>query len=132
MRRDAMSGGKFDDVLTINHHGCLSPAGPLGLAAGETVLRFDIWVFQQDRVACIAFLPSPQGEILPDLPPPAPQEGGRWKMNPDPDDNHFGKPFQPGAALGTALLVKRVDATGLIIVEWWNTPISLVAELKSG
>jgi len=107
----------FDSPLTINPNGCLTPAGPLGLAAGETGLRLDIWILQ-DRAACMAFQLSPQGD--------------RWTMNPDPQRDHFGEMFQPGAAIGMGLLVKRVDATGRIIVEQWNSPINLVAELKSG
>ena len=54
--------GSFDNPLTINAHGCLTPSGPLGLAEGERVLRLDIWIFQ-DRAGCIAFLPSPEGVI---------------------------------------------------------------------
>jgi hypothetical protein len=122
-----MPGHGFDDPLTITNDGCLTPSGPLGLAvAGETLLRLDIWVYQPGRAACMGFLPGPQGQILPDPPLPAPQTGWKWTMNPDPHDNHFGKPFQAGAALGIGLSVKRVDATGQIIVEQWSTPINLV------
>jgi hypothetical protein len=59
-----MPGGRFDDELTINDHGCLTPAGPLDLAAGETVQRLDVWIFQ-GRGSCMT--------VLRDL------SGNRWK-----------------------------------------------------
>ena len=128
-----MPGHAFDDQMMIDaNDGCLTPSGPLGLAAGETVLRLDIWIYQpsaptdsQRGAACMAFLPSAKGEILP-APPPAPQEGWRWKMHPASSGDHFGNRFKPGAAIGMGLLVKKVEATGEIIVEQWNSPINLV------
>lgn len=50
----------FDNVLTIDEHECLSPAGPLELEPGETVLRLDAWVLQPGG-ACMAFLLGPLG-----------------------------------------------------------------------
>jgi hypothetical protein len=108
--------GSFDSPLMINAQGCLTPSGPLGLAAGETVLRLDIWIWQ-DRAACMAFLPGPEGEM--DERPP-----GRWTMTPDPDEDHFGEMFQPGPAIGMGLMVKK-NAKGEVIVEQWNRPILL-------
>lgn len=106
-----MSGGKFDDPLTIHaNDGCLTPSGPLGLAAGETGLRLDIWVFQ-GSAACMAFQRNPVGD--------------RWEMHPAPPDDHVGDRFQPGPAIGMGLLVKR-DAQGQKIVEQWSTFITLV------
>ncbi|WP_119302018.1 hypothetical protein [Dongia deserti] len=102
----------FDDKLTINDHGCLTPKGPLGLAADETALRLDIWIFQ-DRAACMGFLLNPTGAT--------------WTINSDPHEDHFGNPFQPGAAIGMGLLVKK-NTAGQAIVEQWNRPITLVGK----
>ena len=104
--------GSFDEELTIDEHGCLTPSGPLGLAAGETVLRLDIWIFQ-DRAACMGFLLGPEGD--------------RWTMNPDPHDDHFGERFQPGAATGMGLMIKK-NAMGQAIVEQWDRHITLVGK----
>ena len=102
--------GSFDNSLTIDAHGCLTPSGPTGLEAGETGLRLDIWIFQ-DRAASMGFLLGPKGD--------------RWTMNPDPHDAHFGERFQPGAAIGMGLMVK-INAMGQAIVEQWNRPITLL------
>jgi hypothetical protein len=105
--------GSFDKELTIDEHKCLTPAGPLGLAPGETVSRLDIWVFQKgarvnpDEVAaaCVAFLPGPfQGE--------------RWKANPDPNNDHFGEGFEPGPAIGMGLMVKKNEKEETIVEQW--------------
>jgi hypothetical protein len=100
----------FDDVLPIDEHGCLSPAGPLDLAAGETAVRLDVWVFQifndgKDS-ACAA--------VQRDFPVP-----GRWTTNPDPRKDHAGGPFRPGRATGMALLVVK-DGKGATRVEQWK------------
>ena len=102
----------FDPQLTIHpDDGCLTPKGPLDLAAGETGLRLDIWVFQ-GRAACMAFLRNPAGAT--------------WTMHPAPPDDHVGDRFQPGPAIGMGLLVKKVNATGQVIVEQWTRFIDLV------
>ena len=103
--------GNFDPQMTIHaDDGCLTPSGPTGLEAGETGLRLDIWIFQ-DRAACMAFQLNPAG--------------ARWTMTPAPPKDHFGGRFQPGAAIGKGLVVKK-DATGQVIVEQWDRPINLV------
>lgn len=102
--------GNFDEVMAINGHGCLTPSGPLGLVAGETALRLDIWIYQV-RAACIGSLLAP--------------EGVKWEMNPDPHSNHFGVGFRPGAAVGMGLMVKK-NSLGQEVVEQWSTPINLV------
>lgn len=116
--------GSFDNPLTIDEHGCLTPSGPLGLADGERVLRLDIWIFQ-DRAACMDFLLGPEGEAptpgLDERPPP-----GTWTMKPDPQSKHVGEGFQPGAAIGMGLMVKK-NAERQVIVEQWNVPIDLLA-----
>jgi hypothetical protein len=113
-----MPGHGFDDPLMIHaNDGCLTPTGPLGLAAGETGLRLDIWIYQPGGqpdygAACMAFLLNPAGAV--------------WTMNPAPPNNHIGNRFKVGAAIGMGLLVKRIEATQEIIVEQWNAPINLV------
>jgi hypothetical protein len=99
----------FKSSLEIDDHGCLTPSGPLGLATGETALRLDIWIFQ-DRAGCMGFLLNPTGDT--------------WTLKPDPHEDHFGDPFQPGAAIGMGLLIKK-DAAGQAVVEQWNRPITL-------
>ena len=109
-----MPGHAFDDPLMIHpNDGCLTPSGPLGLAAGETGLRLDIWVFQ-GRAACMAFQRNPAGTS--------------WEMHPAPPDDHVGDMFQPGPAIGMGLLVKT-DAHGQKIVEQWTSFITLVDKL---
>ena len=107
-------GASFDDVLTIDKHECLSPAGPTGLTPGETMVRLDVWVFQKGddgRGACVAFKPGPfQGE--------------RWTTNPDPHDNHFGLGFRPGEATGMGLMVWK-SAGGETIVDQWSKKLQL-------
>ena len=73
--------GSFDSPLTIDEHGCLT-RGPLGLAEGETVLRLDIWIFQ-DRAGCMASCLAPRGN--------GQGTPGRWRMNQDPQATHFGE-----------------------------------------
>ena len=107
--------GSFDEVLTIEH-GCLKPRGPLGLAVGETVLRLDFWIVQDDGAACMGFLPGPEGQMN-QIPP------GRWRMTQDP--MHFGAEFHPGAANGRGLMAKE-NAQGQVIVEQWVRQINLV------
>ena len=109
--------GSFDEEMTIEH-GCLKPSGPLGLAEGERVLRLDFWILQ-DGAVCMGFLPGPEGQI--DQRPP-----GNWRMTQDLRASHFGKEFQPGAAIGKGLMVKK-NANGEKIVEQWDRPINLVA-----
>jgi hypothetical protein len=105
-----MPGGRFDDELTINDHGCLTPAGPLALAPGETPVRLDVWVFQEGG-ACVA--------VQHDFP-----NSSRWTANPDPKADHTGAKFMPGAATGMALLV--YTAAGQTKTFQWDEDITLV------
>jgi len=103
--------GSFDRQMTIHaDDGCLTPRGPTGLEASETGLRLDIWIYQ-DGAACMAFQLNPSGP--------------RWEMNPKPPNDHPGDRFQPGAAIGKGLMVKK-DSAGQVIVEQWDRPINLV------
>jgi hypothetical protein len=100
----------FDDVLVINDHGCLTPAGPLVLAADETVVRLDAWVWQ-DGGACIAVQRN-----FPDR--------NRWTITTDPDQNHSGAMFQPGAATAMGLMVSTKG--GQTKTFQWTEGITLV------
>ena len=112
-----MPSGNFDDNLPIDEHKCLSPAGPLTLGVGETPVRLDIWVFQQEG-SCVAIQQS--------FPNPA-----RWTTTPDPHDDHSGAGFVPGLAVGMGLLVTRTSA-GQTKVTQWTEGITLVAGGKNG
>ncbi|MCA1439454.1 hypothetical protein I6F07_04310 [Ensifer sp. IC4062] len=103
----------FDNMLTIDGHGCISPAGPLELREDEAALRLDVWVWQPGG-ACMAFLGGPF-------------EGKRWAMNPDPHDDHFGDEFRPGPATAMGLMVTR-KANGETTAFHWTEAILL----KSG
>ncbi len=101
----------FDDKLTIDHHGCVTPAGPLELDKGEKVLRLDAWVIQKHG-SCMAFKSGPF-------------DGTRWEINPDPHEDHFGQEFQRGPALGMGLMVSK-KADGETVSFWWSEAIQLV------
>jgi hypothetical protein len=86
-----MPGGNFYPELEINDHGCLTPAGPLKLEKGETVLRLDAWIWQ-DTCACMSVQ-----RVFPDR--------DRWSITTDPHEDHVGPSFRPGAAVAMALMV---------------------------
>jgi hypothetical protein len=105
-----MSGGKFDKQLWIDG-GHLSPAGPMELEPGETALRLDVWVFQEDNAACVA--------VQRNFPNP-----NRWTANPAPGD-YTGGPFQAGPATAMALLLSTT-AGGQTEAYQWTQGILLV------
>jgi hypothetical protein len=109
MRRDAMSGGKFNRQLTING-GRLSPAGPMELDPGETAVRLDVWVLQEDNAACVA--------VQRDFPDP-----NNWTANPDLKD--YTGQFAAGPATAMALLLSRT-AGGQTEAYQWTQGILLV------
>jgi hypothetical protein len=84
----------FDDVLTIDEHGCLTPAGPLELEPGDEVLRLDAWIIQKSD-ACMAFVLGPIN-------------GEKWTMNPDPPHRSLWRPVpaRPGTRDGVDGLEK--------------------------
>src|SRR5215510_750910 len=96
-----MPAGKFDSPLPIAN-GCVSPSGPLDLAAGETAMRLDIWVWQ-DNVACAVQR--------------VPVQGNRWTATVDPKTDHTGPMFQAGPATAMALLVSTTPA-GTKTFQW--------------
>jgi hypothetical protein len=102
--------GRFDSPLIINDHGCLTPAGPLELAADETVVRLDAWVWQ-DGGACVAV----QREF-PDR--------AKWTITTDPHQNHTGEMFQPGSATAMGLMVSTRG--GQTTTFHWTEGITLV------
>ena len=110
--------GRFDDSLTIDKDGCLTPSGPLELAAGETVVRLDAWVFQQGG-ACVAVQ-----RVFPDR-SLEPAGSGRWTANPNPKEDHTGAMFVPGAATAMALMVSRM-AAGQTTTFQWTDHVTLV------
>jgi hypothetical protein len=89
-----MPGANFDDELTINPDGCLTPAGPWDIAADEKVLRLDVWIWQ-DNSACMAF-----GRNLP--------QGQRWEIITDHKQNHEGPSFRKGPATAMGLMVSKI------------------------
>jgi hypothetical protein len=107
-----MPSGNFDDTLTIDGHGCVAPAGPMELADGETMLRLDAWVFQQQG-SCVA--------VQCDFP-----DRTRWTTAPNPNEDHSGARFVPGDATGMALMVSRTAAGQTEVFQWTET-IMLVA-----
>lgn len=81
----------FDSPLPITN-GCITPAGPLDLAPGETPVRLDVWVWQE-KGACAAV----QRVFTPG--------SNRWEAIPDPKSDHTGAMFVAGPATGMVLLV---------------------------
>lgn len=106
-----MPAGRFDDDLAINQHGCLNPAGPMTLDKGETVLRLDVWVFQENNAACVAVQ-----HAFPDV--------TRWTVTPDPVADHTGGPFLPGPATAMALMVSKT-ANGQTQAFQWTQGVQL-------
>jgi hypothetical protein len=102
----------FDNVLMINDHGCLTPAGPLELAADETVVRLDAWVWQNGG-ACMA--------VQHDFP-----ERSRWMITTDADENHAGAKFQPGSATAMGLMVSTKGEQTKTFQ--WTEGVTLVAK----
>jgi len=98
-----MSGGKFDNQIWLDSKGILSPQGPLELDAGETALRLDIWVYQ-DNAAYVAVQRS--------FPPPP---GGTWTA--DPATAVYTGQFQLGPATAMALLLSTT-ASGIEAYQW--------------
>jgi hypothetical protein len=110
----------FDPKLKINHHGCLTPAGPLELAEGETVIRLDAWIWQKGGV-CVA--------VQHEFP-----NRKQWKITTDPEDNHEGAHFEPGAAAAMGIMVvsKVVDGkTETKTLQWTDSVLLLKHEMPS-
>jgi hypothetical protein len=108
---------RFDEKLEINGHGCLTPAGPLELADDETAKRLDVWVWQ-DEGSCVAVQ-----SVFPDR--------TSWKITTDPDENHVGAKFKPGAATAMGLLVTKTSG-GQTRTLHWTTAVLLVDEVDEG
>ena len=116
----------FDNQMTIDEHDehrCLvSVGGPLGLDAGDTMLRLDFWIFQGDA-ACVGVLQA--SKLRPDDVLDLDVKGGAWKVKPNPHEAHFGEGFQPGEATAVGMIVKK-NAAGQVIVEKWERKIVLL------
>jgi hypothetical protein len=112
-----MPGGRFYPRLEINHHGCLTPAGPLELAKGETVLRLDAWIWQ-DSSACMV--------VQHDFP-----DRKEWKITTDPHEDHVGPGFQPGAAAAMAIMVSKMADGETETYHWTDAVLLLAHEMPS-
>jgi hypothetical protein len=110
----------FDDQMTIDEHDehrCLvSVGGPLGLDAGDTVLRLDFWILQ-NMAACVGVLQGSNVGLDVD--------GDKWRIEPDPHEAHFGNGFQPGVATAVGMMIKE-NAAEQVIVEKWERTIVLL------
>jgi hypothetical protein len=103
--------GRFYPELEINHHGCLTPAGPLTLSKGDKVLRLDAWIWQ-DNCACMATQYS-----FP--------ERDNWSITTDSEENHAGPGFKPGAAAAMAIMVTE-KANGETETFHWTDAVLLL------
>jgi hypothetical protein len=113
-----MPGANFESELEINHHGCITPEGPLELAEGETVLRLDVWVWQGSS-ACMA-----TQRVFP--------ERNRWKITTDPHKDHVGPDFMAGAAAAMGLMVVSKVVKGKTVtksVQWTDAVLLLAHDM---
>jgi hypothetical protein len=105
----------FDEVLTIDADGRISPRGPLDRAADEQITKLYAWVFQANSdgtgAACVAAQVEPE-----DL------AGDEWWTR--ADAIHEGR-FREGAAIGMAVTVSKNLVNGKTRVYWWNDAIFL-------
>jgi hypothetical protein len=102
-----MPGANFYPQLEINDHGCLTPAGPLDLPKGETLLRLDAWIWQ-DTSACMSVQ-----RVFPNR--------DRWEITTDPHEDHVGPGFKPGAAVAMALMVIETDKGETETYHWTDS-----------
>jgi hypothetical protein len=108
----------FDSPLTIGASGFVEwPTGPLGHVDGHTLLRVEAWVMQQSTGGIqMTYQTSFAAGVT------------TWKADriwyPKQADWYNG-PFQPGAALGTAVLIWKTP-TGKQHVYWWTEEVELV------
>jgi hypothetical protein len=113
-----MPGSNFDPKLQINHHGCITPAGPLKLDDDdETVLRLDVWVWQ-DSSACMAVQ-----RVFPDR--------KRWKITTDPHEDHVGPDFKPGPAVAMGLMVVKKVNGDTETFQWTDAVLLLEHDMPS-
>jgi hypothetical protein len=108
----------FDDVLTIDADGRISPRGPLNPAPDEQVEKLYAWVFQLNPDGSGAACVATQGESK-DL------AGEEWKAR--ADAVHAGH-FRDGAAVAMAVTVSKDLVDGKTRVYWWSENIYLKAE----
>jgi hypothetical protein len=115
-----MSGGRFYPELEINEHGCLTPAGLLELAKGETVLRLDAWIWQKGGVCVAVQHEFPNRE--------------QWEITTDPEENHEGAHFEPGVAAAMAIMVVSKVVNGkreTKTVQWTDAVLLLAHQMPS-
>jgi hypothetical protein len=111
-----MADGRFDNELLINHHGCLTPGGPLNIPEDETVVRLNAWIWQ-DSSACMVELHDVK-------------DGKRWEITTDPEDDHEGPAFKTGAAAAMGILVSKKTTTGEYKTYQWADAIFLYKDEK--
>src|SRR5262245_16089506 len=121
--RSARTGGdampkNFDDALTIDADGRVSPRGPLTPAADEQVTKLYAWVFQLNPDGTGAACVAAQGD-------PADLTGPEWTTR--ADAIHEGR-FREGAAVGMAVTISNDLVTGKTRVYWWSETIFLKTE----
>ena len=108
----------FDEVLTIDADGRISPRGPLNPAADEQIEKLYAWVFQLNPDGSGAACVAAQGES-------AHLAGDEWTTR--ADALHEGR-FREGAAIGMAVTVSKDLESGKARVYWWSETIYLRPE----
>jgi hypothetical protein len=105
-----MAGGNFDEILFIFAGRIQWPQGPLTLDPNEVPRYVEAWVVQANTGAAQSFIGT-----FPPNPP-----WNRWITN--ANHYHWGN-FQPGPALGTALVWGRIG--GLATQFLWTDEVQL-------
>jgi len=108
----------FDEVLTIDADGRISPRGPLTRAADEQIEKLYAWVIQLNPDGTGAACVATQGE-------PADLAGEEWWTRADAP--HGGR-FREGAAIGMAVTVSKDLVNEKTRVYWWTATIYLRPE----
>jgi hypothetical protein len=110
----------FNPVLHIDSDGRIVPAGPCDIIAGEKVTKLYAWVVQANHDGTAAICSGFQE----DFPHP-----GKWVAR--ADAYRAGK-FQPGQALGTAVIIRRSESLAAQgeesenpKVHWWSSTVVL-------
>ncbi len=105
----------FDEVLTIDADGRISPRGPLNPVEGEEITKLYAWVVQLNPDGTGAACVAAQGN-------PADLAGDEWTTR--ADAIHEGR-FQEGAAIGMAVTFSKDVVNKKTRVYWWSETISI-------
>jgi hypothetical protein len=111
---DLMAGGNFDPVLRIDGGtGIVKwPSGPLFPAAGETMVRVEVWVMQKATGA----IQITYQDTFPNAPT-------SWKADKWSAPYYWGV-FRAGPALGTAVAISTPQAN-VFEHYWWSEEVEL-------